>query len=200
MGFIETNRKVIAGEIVDGAITTAKIGASAVTSAKVATFAITGTMINSSAITSAKIAGDSIVTSHISDAAITAVLIANSAITNDKYGQSSIGNDKIMESAVGQLNLAVTASTLGRLIACGSSNTSAQTASGCLTIAHGLATAPSFAIGSPYGVASQAGERTVDVKAIGAVNITFLLSSTPITTLAPFLSLVAVPFIWVAHL
>jgi uncharacterized protein YjbI with pentapeptide repeats len=87
-------------QIVDGAITRAKIGDAAIGTAKIDEAAITSAKIQDAAIISAKIADAAIGTAKIDEAAITSAKIQDAAIISAKIADAAIGTAKIDEAAI----------------------------------------------------------------------------------------------------
>lgn len=77
----------------------------------------------------------------------------------------------------------------------GSFNTSA-TSSGYCNIVHSLGTAPVAAWAIPVRTAANVGAISLDLKGLGGTNLTFVVSSCPITTFSPTTSSISVNFVW----
>ena len=73
-------------KLIDGTITTGKLGAASVTTAKIADSAVTTGKIADSAVTTAKINDSAVTTAKINDSAVTTVKIADGAVTYAKRG------------------------------------------------------------------------------------------------------------------
>ena len=70
--------------IADGAVTSAKIGASAVGAGKIADGAVTAAKIGASAVGAGKIGSNAVATANIADGAVTAAKIADGVIPGQK--------------------------------------------------------------------------------------------------------------------
>lgn len=73
-------------KLIDGTITTGKLGAASVTTAKIADLAVTTGKIADSAVTTAKINDSAVTTAKINDLAVTTAKIADGAVTYAKRG------------------------------------------------------------------------------------------------------------------
>ena len=108
----------IAGVLLDGSVTTAKLYAQAVTTDKLA----------DNAVTAAKIKDGEVGTNELAGLAVTEGKIANGAVTADKLGAASVTPGKIGSGAVGTDNLA------GDLVVpVGKGGTGATTADGAIS-------------------------------------------------------------------
>lgn len=117
-----TNAKIavnaIQGDVIAAsAITTAKLGPDAVTTAKIADAAITATQIGNDAITTAKIADDAITSALIADDAIGTAQIANDAITNALIATDAVNADSIVANAITATEIATNAITANKISA-----------------------------------------------------------------------------------
>jgi len=101
-----TPRRVVNTDIIDAAITEAKIAINAVTEVKINNAAITEAKIATSAITETKIASDAITTPKIAAGAILAGKIAAGAITTEKLDALAITSDKIAANAITAVKIA----------------------------------------------------------------------------------------------
>ena len=82
-----------------------------------------------------------------------------------------------------------------RAVICGSSN-AAATATGTVSIAHGLGTAPVAVWATPVATVATVGGLSVDLKGIGGTYITFVVASCLLTTFAPTTTSVTINFVW----
>ncbi len=96
-----------AGEIEDGAITTAKLADGAVTAAKIASEAVGSQQVADNSLTAGDLAPNAVGTSEIADGAVTAakleagaVTIPNGAITTAKLANDAVTTAKIADGAV----------------------------------------------------------------------------------------------------
>lgn len=113
-----TPRRVVNTDIIDAAITEAKIALNAVTEVKINNAAITEAKIATSAITETKIASDAITTPKIAAGAIVAGKIAAGAVTTEKLEALAITADKIAANAITAVKIAageITASKIAAL-------------------------------------------------------------------------------------
>ena len=122
---------ITSAKIAEAAIGTAQIGDAAITSAKIEAAAIGTAQIDDAAITSAKIADAAIGTAQIDAAAITAAKIADGVITNAKIADATIENGKIQNGTIETAKIALGAIT-SALIKNGAIGT-AQIADGSIT-------------------------------------------------------------------
>lgn len=102
IGSPEVRRKNGGELIVDGAITTNKLGAGSVTADTIASNAIVASKIAAGTITGVKLASSSIITetAQINDAIITNAKLVNVTITNAKIANTTITNAKIANAAI----------------------------------------------------------------------------------------------------
>ena len=117
-------------DIVNSAITTAKIASNAVTTEKIGNNAVTTTKITNDAVTTAKIAANAVTTAKLNAGAVTAEKISADMVTARKLNViatnlvNSIINDTVNADAIGWSGLkAVTDSTTGFVIGQCKSNT-----------------------------------------------------------------------------
>ena len=145
---------VMAGNVPDGAITTAKLAAGAVTATNIASGSITGTKLAAATITSANIATGAIGSSQLASGAVTsaqlaagavtAATIANGSITNTQLATGSVTSTTIAAGAVNASHIAsgavtsaqlATDAVIGNSIA-SATITGAKIAPGTITSAH----------------------------------------------------------------
>lgn len=91
---------VQANTVVDGSITTAKIGDKAVTSAKIANGTIATDDLANAAVTEAKIAEDAIDSAHIADGAVGSDQVAGNAIDSTHIANGAVATADLADSAV----------------------------------------------------------------------------------------------------
>lgn len=109
--FVVVGGTILAGDISDGAITTAKLAALAVTAAKLADGSVESDKIVSAAITNIKIADAAVDTDKLSDLSVQASKLAGNSVTSAKIANAAVGNAAIANLAVTNskiANLAVT--------------------------------------------------------------------------------------------
>ena len=99
--------------IVNGAVTNAKLATDSVSTIKIVDLAVTTNKIDNLAVTAGKIATDAVTTSKILDLNVTTAKINNLAVTDAKLAANSVITSKILDSNVTDAKLAaMTASSL----------------------------------------------------------------------------------------
>lgn len=101
--------------ILDDAVTTAKIADDAITTDKVIDDAITSDKIADDAITSDKVLDDAITTNKIADDAITSDKVLDDAITTGKIADDAITTDKVLDAAITTSKIADDAITIAKM-------------------------------------------------------------------------------------
>ncbi len=84
----------------NGAVTTVKLGLGAVTTDKIAGNAVTAFELANGAVVSSKLATDAVTTEKIIDAAVTSPKLADGAVTSSKLGDAAVSSSKIADGAV----------------------------------------------------------------------------------------------------
>lgn len=102
-------------ELVDSAVTAAKLAASAVTTAKITDANVTTAKIATGAVTTAKIADLNVTTDKIATGAVATAKIAAGAITNTRIGDGEVIESKIGGNAVTTAKIADANVTLAKL-------------------------------------------------------------------------------------
>ena len=106
---------ITSAKIAEAAIGTAQIGDAAITSAKIEAAAIGTAQIDDAAITSAKIAEAAIGTAQIGDAAITSAKIEAAAIGTAQIDDAAITSAKIADAAIGTAQIDAAAITAAKI-------------------------------------------------------------------------------------
>jgi hypothetical protein len=104
-------------DIVDGAITTLKLGLAAVDNARIAVDAIQGDVIAAGAITEAKIGAAAVTAAAISAGAITTAKLAVGAVTADTIAANAVTAGKILAGEIGTSHLSALAITADKIAA-----------------------------------------------------------------------------------
>jgi len=151
-------------------------------------YRLTGSKVDDNAIDSSEITASSILSSDLT----------SSCIASRHVGADAIVESAIVDEAVTADKLQTSAATLSNLLAAGSFNSSADDSDGTIAIAHGLATTPTSVGGMILGVT--AGVQKLSLKAAGATNLTFYVSSCPLTTVDAVASSITANFLWHARL
>ena len=102
---------VITAKIADAAVTEAKINASAVTSTKIADLAIITAKLADAAITTAKLADSSVTASKITTGAVTEAALADLSVSTAKLQDNAVTTIKIIDAAITTAKLADAALT-----------------------------------------------------------------------------------------
>ena len=102
----EQNQTVVASDLKDGIITSAKIVDGTIATADIAADAITGAKIADDAINSEHYTDGSIDTAHIADAQITHVKLANDAVDGDNIADDSINSEHYVDGSIDTAHIA----------------------------------------------------------------------------------------------
>ena len=111
LGALAVLAQVDTGQIVDDAVTTAKILDANVTAGKIATDAVTTVKILDANVTAAKLATDAVTTVKILDANVTAGKIATDAVTTVKILDDNVTTAKILDANVTDAKIATMSSS-----------------------------------------------------------------------------------------
>ena len=112
-----TPSQVVDTDIIDAAITEAKIALNAVTALKIAANAVTEVKIDNNAITAAKIAANAVTETKIASDSITSPKILAGSITSAKIDTGAITADKVAANAIEADKIAANAVTSQKIIA-----------------------------------------------------------------------------------
>ena len=113
----EKYEKQITGEeqLIDSAVTTAKLADEAVTTAKLADEAVTTDKLADEAVTTDKLADEAVTTDKLADEAVTTDKLADEAVTTDKLADEAVTTAKLADKAVTTDKLADEAVTTDKL-------------------------------------------------------------------------------------
>jgi len=174
------------------------LSASCIGSEAISDKTIAAEHLSSSCVTSEKIGADAILESMITDDAVTTSKIKASAVTSTEIGADAILKDMIVNGQIDKNKLVESATTLDTLLAAGSFDSSADDNTGEVLIAHGLSTAPTAAGGTIFQ--TTAGVQNLGLKGIDGTNLTYCVSSCPLTTVDAVASSFTTNFTWWARL
>lgn len=110
-----TSRQIVNTDIIDQAITAAKIALAAVGTAQIAPGAITAAQIASQAVGTLALANGAVTAGQIANAAITAVALANNAVTAPAILAGAVGTTALANNAVTSAQIAASAVTATQL-------------------------------------------------------------------------------------
>lgn len=102
-------------DLMNGAVSTAKIADANVTAAKLATDAVETAKIKDANVTTDKIANGAVSTAKIADAAVTNAKIESNAITSSKIVDGNVITDKLADNSVTTAKIAQTAVTTEKI-------------------------------------------------------------------------------------
>ena len=101
--------------LLDGAVTTDKLGASSVTTAKINNNAVNESKIANNAVASHKLANSAVTTAKINDGAVTEPKLADGAVTENKIANNAVTTAKLNNNAVTSAKIANNAVTEGKI-------------------------------------------------------------------------------------
>lgn len=85
----------IAGVLIDGSVTAAKLAANAVTTDKLADNSVTAAKIKDGEVGANELASNAVATAKIANGAVTTEKLAGAAVTNEKLASGSVGTDNL---------------------------------------------------------------------------------------------------------
>lgn len=115
VGNIRMMRAVTSGQVVDSAISTAKIADLGITTAKINTGAVTSNEIGAAAVVTAKIAASAVTSTELGTASVVTAKLASAAVTANELASLAVTTAKINTGAVTSTELGALAVTTAKI-------------------------------------------------------------------------------------